>query len=116
MIITRKNVLTFLITSFVILLAGYFSNFYISPAKAEVSTGKYLTGYAWSENIGWISFATSTNGNNSVTVDTNGNMSGYAWSDNIGWIKFGGLSNFPSGSLEGVKQISQFATHFEVIT
>jgi len=92
--ITHKNVFAFLAFSFVVLLGGYFSNFYISPVKAEVATNKYLTGYAWSENIGWISFATSTPNPNGVSIDSSGNISGYAWSDNIGWIEFGGLSDF----------------------
>lgn len=49
-----------------------------------------LTGWAWSSNIGWISF-------NGVNKDASGNLIGYAWSSNIGWIQFGGLSGFPSG-------------------
>ena len=97
--IARKNVFVFLIASLVFLSAGYFSNVYISPVKAQSTSGKYLTGYAWSDNIGWISFATSTYNQDGVSIDSSGNISGYAWSDNIGWIKFGGLSvNFPSGS------------------
>jgi hypothetical protein len=54
-------------------------------------------GWAWSENIGWISF----NCNNSelpeprcgidygVNIDeSTGDFSGYAWSENVGWISF----------------------------
>lgn len=70
--ITRKNVFVFLIVSFVILLAGYFSSVYVSPVKAQSTSSKYLTGYAWSDNVGWISFATSTNGNNLITIDSTG--------------------------------------------
>ncbi len=54
-----------------------------------------LVGYAWSENIGWISF---TDGNKPVIVASNGDMNGYAWSENIGWVQFGGLSDFPDTS------------------
>ena len=65
--------------------------------------------WAWSENIGWISF-NSTNcdangdgfsdgtagcppieepvANYGVDIDSDGNFSGYAWSENIGWISF----------------------------
>jgi len=68
-----------------------------------------LNGYAWSSNIGWISFNCLTGGatgNNvcasrsdyKVEIRPNGNLVGYAWSSNIGWIRFGGLSNFPTGS------------------
>jgi hypothetical protein len=62
---------------------------------AQTSNSK-LSGYAWSDNIGWIHFATSTSAQNMVEVGTDGFLNGYAWSDNIGWIKFGGLSSFPS--------------------
>ena len=47
-----------------------------------------LTRYAWSSNIGWISFAGS---NYQVFLDqTTGTLSGHAWSSNIGWIDFNG--------------------------
>ena len=52
-----------------------------------------ISGYAWSDNIGWISFnctdtdscSTSDYG---VGIGTDNKLSGYAWSDNIGWITF----------------------------
>jgi PKD repeat protein len=82
-----------------------------------------LTGWAWSENVGWISF-------NSLNCDANGDgksdgsppgcppsgtpianygvhldpstkaFSGYAWSENIGWITFNEseLSGCPDGN------------------
>jgi len=59
------------------------------PAISNVSL------WAWSENIGWISFnCTDTNScaisPYGVNIDeTTGDFSGYAWSENIGWIKFG---------------------------
>lgn len=47
---------------------------------------KDLNGYAWSSNIGWISFHGANYG---VTIDDqNGNLDGFAWSSNIGWIRF----------------------------
>ncbi len=55
-------------------------------------------GFAWSENIGWISFNSESDGSvndYSVTVGFDGNVRGYGWSEHIGWIKFDGLSNFP---------------------
>ncbi len=66
-----------------------------------------VTGWAWSDNIGWVSLNCQTGGANSTNIcatnnygvsNTGGALSGYAWSDNIGWIQFGGLSGFPSGS------------------
>jgi hypothetical protein len=60
------------------------------------STTAELSGYAWSSNIGWISFKGSNYG---VTFDQlNGTLSGYAWSSNIGWISFntGDLTGCPT--------------------
>ncbi len=45
-----------------------------------------LSGYAWSENVGWINFD-STNGQ--VTIDTTTlKFNGYAWAENVGWVHF----------------------------
>ena len=53
---------------------------------------KEVFGFAWSENIGWISFNSASDGSSidyGVKIDTStGNLSGYAWSENIGWISF----------------------------
>ena len=61
--------------------------------KIEAGTTDNISGWAWSENIGWISFNNTSGGgstNYGVNVDTStGAFSGYAWSENIGWIKFG---------------------------
>jgi hypothetical protein len=85
-----------------------------------------VMGFAWSENIGWISFNnrncdTNNDGySEGVTVDsgicpvagsfiqgygvnvdlnpgpTYGQLSGYAWSENIGWIKFDPVGLYPA--------------------
>lgn len=76
-----------------------------------------VAGFAWSENIGWISFnSKNCDTNNNGFIDTNAivsgcggnddattpvipygvnldsggtnNLSGYAWSDNVGWVSF----------------------------
>jgi hypothetical protein len=58
-----------------------------------------LAGYAWAENVGWISFScenTSSCGTVSygVTIDvSSGDFSGQAWGENVGWITF--ASNGP---------------------
>ena len=61
----------------------------ISFAASAISE---LSGWAWSENIGWISFNSDSDGSSieyAVSIDTgNGKLSGYAWSENIGWISF----------------------------
>ncbi|MCX6356171.1 MAG: hypothetical protein NTZ78_14910 [Candidatus Aureabacteria bacterium] len=45
-----------------------------------------LSGYAWSEVTGWISFRTS---HSRVYVDETGQFYGYAWGENVGWMHFG---------------------------
>lgn len=63
------------------------SNFYV----ANDGNGT-LSGYAWNDGIGWISFNCSNDNscatsNYSVTI-SNGTFSGWAWNDIIGWISF----------------------------
>jgi len=59
--------------------------------KAQTSS-KQLNGWAWSSNIGWISFNSADSGAGgspyNVFVNDSGNFGGYAWSPNIGWISF----------------------------
>lgn len=64
-----------------------------------------MHGYAWSDNIGWISFncdnhAISSCTDYKVEINDDGTLSGHAWSDNIGWIQLGGLGT-PPGSNGG---------------
>jgi len=78
------------------------------PSVVSASATDNMSGWAWSSNIGWISF-NNTSGGGSIDYGVHkapdgrfcGNDScslpGYAWSSNIGWIKFGGLSDFPTG-------------------
>lgn len=80
----------------------------LSSGFAVNNQGGNVTGYAWSDNDGWISFGC---GNDSscntveygVDIDaTTGLFSGYAWSDNSGWISFNtsDLAGCPSGTCE----------------
>ena len=63
------------------------------PQSTSAATAVALSGYAWSSNIGWISFSGANYG---VVEDTaTGNLSGYAWSSNIGWISFNQTSGCP---------------------
>lgn len=62
-----------------------------STATSTVITR--LNGYAWSDNIGWISFK---DGATPVRIQDDGSLVGYAWSENVGWVQFGGLSGFPN--------------------
>ncbi|MCX6355062.1 MAG: hypothetical protein NTZ78_09200 [Candidatus Aureabacteria bacterium] len=45
-----------------------------------------LSGYAWSEVTGWISFQTS---HSRVYLGETGQFYGYAWGENVGWMHFG---------------------------
>lgn len=70
----------------------YISNSsFLKAPKAESATNS-LSGFAWSDNVGWVSFSNTSDGTiypYSVKIDTTtGNLSGSAWSDNIGWISF----------------------------
>jgi len=62
-----------------------------------------LSGFAHSNNIGWISLnCVSTNScasvNYKVSSDVSGNLSGWAWSERFGWISFNCLSDNSCGS------------------
>ena len=59
----------------------------------QAAVGDNVSGYAWSENIGWINFNGSNYG---VNIEQNGKFSGYAWSENIGWINFAPIGPYPS--------------------
>ena len=66
--------------------------------KVSSDANGNLSGWAWSESFGWLSFSSSTDGSTvdyGVTVATTttanyqaGEFDGYAWSENIGWISF----------------------------
>jgi len=45
-----------------------------------------MSGYAWSEVTGWISFRTN---HSRVYLDEGGQFYGYAWGENVGWMHFG---------------------------
>jgi len=82
-----------------ILTAVFLFGFGLYLAQAAENS---LEGYAWSENIGWISFNCSNN-NSCAVVDysvkineANGKFSGYAWSENLGWIDFSPNPSYPA--------------------
>ena len=81
---SRKN-RRFLIISFIAL-----AFFGVQTVNAGLDDN--VSGWAWSENIGWISFNNITGGgpiDYGVEISTStGIFSGYAWSENIGWISF----------------------------
>jgi hypothetical protein len=95
--------------SFLILSFGFLLSFNLSQVKA--GSEHDIFGWAWSENIGWLSFnsincdanndgksdgtptgcpaAGTTMADYGVNIDSSsGDFSGYAWSENLGWISF----------------------------
>jgi len=93
----------FFIVGFLFSVLAVFSFLNIADEKVFAGSEHNLSGWAWSENIGWISFNSTNQGggaNYGVTVASNGRLSGYAWSENIGWLTFnqgdlGGCPNSP---------------------
>jgi hypothetical protein len=114
---------------FIAVLSGaglaYFNFKKNNEAKiVRAGTGDNVYGFAWSDNIGWISFNSidcDINGNDifegagegaptdcpssgavtnyGVNIDeVTGNFSGYAWSPNIGWISFEETSAPPASA------------------
>jgi hypothetical protein len=58
---------------------------------ASATVTDNLRGFAWSENIGWISLNNIDNTgapDYGVNVSPARNLSGFAWSENIGWVSF----------------------------
>lgn len=87
----------YLLTIFVLVL-------FALPAISHAGVSDNASGFAWSENIGWVSF-NCTNDHNEIQpgvqtcIDMGGKdygvnvrqddyLEGYAWSSNIGWISF----------------------------
>jgi len=72
----------------------FFSVAAIFAPKVNAGADDNISGYAWSENIGWVSFNNLSDGSGidyGVNIDeVTGLLSGYAWSENIGWISFNG--------------------------
>lgn len=96
----------FLILALIILAAVLRFQFFNSE-EILAGTGDNLSGYAWSENTGWVSFnctntSSCSTADYGVKVAADGLMSGYAWAENIGWVSFKGadLAGCPSGVCE----------------
>ena len=109
-----RNILAFAV---IIGVGGslYFSNpSSIAIPQAEAGTSQNVSGWAWSDTIGWISL-NSTNDASAADYGVNvdvanratggtGDISGTAWSENIGWVSFdrGVTGTPPSAPFNGV--------------
>jgi hypothetical protein len=67
-------------SAIVAILAALAMGVYVQDAGASVGN---VSGYAWSDTVGWISLGGADHG---LAIAEDGTISGYAWSDNIGWI------------------------------
>lgn len=105
-----------------LLIAGIFiyQSFNVQPEGVEAAVGaNELTGFAWSSNIGWISFNSEdlvgTTTDFAVSINpTNKKFSGYAWAETIGWINFGPSGPYPEspaheGKLQNNDQVEGWA-------
>lgn len=71
-----------------------------NPDMVMGSATDNVSGWAWSENIGWISFNCTDDScvsfDYGVSIDDiTGEFLGYAWSENIGWIDFAPVGPYP---------------------
>jgi PKD repeat protein len=92
----QKKMISCILLFLLLAVMGFFCYFKIdlvnkifNSAKAAASNN--VSGFAWSENIGWISFNNISDGSTidyGVSIDSSGNFSGSAWSENIGWVSF----------------------------
>lgn len=88
-------------------ILGAIYSFSFTTDTVRASAGDNVSGYAWSDTGGWISFnSTDTGvGNYGVTIDASGNFSGYAWSDIVGWISFNASDVTASSSCGSVAKL-----------
>ncbi len=101
-----RNVLAVLVVG-TLFIVGYSTNQgFLKAPITKASTTDNVSGWAWSENIGWLNFnsVSELSGESyGVSVSTaskstggTDNFSGHAWSENIGWVSFGD-NGCPSG-------------------
>lgn len=79
--------------------------FFLAPYFSDASPSDNVSGWAWSETIGWISFNSTNQGSGAgygITVDGTGAISGYAWSEHAGWISFNDTAGCPSSPCQPV--------------
>lgn len=93
-VFTKKTAQTLFAAFVLFVFASIVSTIIFSANSAGAGEEHNLSGFAWSDNIGWISF-NCTDLDSCATVNygataspRGGVLSGYAWSDNIGWISF----------------------------
>lgn len=80
-------------------IAGGAALVYQSVLDTSAGPEDSISGFAWSENIGWISHNntdTASVVDYGVNIEPDGNMIGYAWSENVGWIDYNAPGPYPA--------------------
>lgn len=85
----------------ILLIVGFTYDFLERAEPAQGDSTHNVSGWGWSDNIGWIAFNCTDEGcgssNFGINIDFGtGDFSGYAWSDNIGWITFDPVGPYPA--------------------
>lgn len=80
----------------------------IAPPSAQctlVPGGTPITGYAWSDTVGWLDMSCQNSGTCAtsdfgLSIADDGSISGCAWSENVGWVSAAAedLTGCPSGT------------------
>src|SRR3990167_6491669 len=87
--------------NFKIIRMIFFLFVFLPQAIFASTTDGTISGYAWSDQIGWVNFG-ATNGNIHVTDSA---LTGYAWNENTGRINLNptksGIANTTAGMLSG---------------
>lgn len=109
-----KSSVAIAIFAVIMLIAGAMTAVFILPSfLAQAQTAEYeMSGWAWTENYGWISLNCDNTGDCSpaydVVVDGAGNVTGWGWSSNVGWICFGATC---SGHVPGAGSLTLVDTN-----
>jgi len=89
------KIISSLVLGFILISLAVFAYFKIFPLKSiEAGSSENVWGFAWSDNVGWISFNNTSGGGlnnygvNIIDSGASGTLSGYAWSTNAGWVSF----------------------------
>ena len=90
---------------FAVMALAFFVVLAFQAAPAYSGIAGNMTGFAWSDTIGWISFNCSdldTCGSVSygISIAADGTLSGYAWSEHVGWVSADDVTdtNCPAGA------------------
>lgn len=116
----KSKILLYFVFTIFIIGAILFLTFEQKIEKIQAGTGDNVTGFAWSENIGWVSFNNTSGGggvNYGVDIGSDGIFSGYAWSrgtdadvGGVGWLSFNqaDLVGCPSGTCQAKLDLGNY--------